>query len=71
MDQYADVLKLYRVFPRLFSVIFLYLLYDVVGWFMALPSPSTEQAGFAATTVATAAAWFRFYVEGGKSAGPS
>jgi len=68
MKVYADLLKQYRVFPRVFSLLFIYLLYDVVDWFMWLEVPSTEQAGFAATMVATAAAWFKFYVDGGKDA---
>jgi hypothetical protein len=32
---------------------------------MGLPSPGVEQAGFASTMVATAAAMFRFYVNSG------
>lgn len=66
MKQYADFLRQYRFFPRLFSLLFIYLLYDVADWFMLLEIPTTEQAGFSATVVATAAAWFKFYVEGGK-----
>ena len=66
MSEYADLLKRFRVFPRLFSLLFLYLLYDVADWFMDMNAPTTEQAGFAATMVATAAAYFKFYVDGGK-----
>lgn len=66
MKETADLLKQYRLFPRIFSLIFLYLLYDVADWFMQLQVPSTEQAGFAATMVATAAAWFKFYVDGAR-----
>ena len=63
----AEVVSAYRVFPRLFSVFYLYCNYQVIVWFMALPAPSMEQAGFAGTFAATAAAWFKFYVEGGKN----
>jgi len=66
MKETADLLQSYRVFPRIFSIIFLFLLYDVANWFMLLPSPSIEQAGFSSTMIATAAAWFKFYVDGGK-----
>ena len=66
MNQFADILSQYRVFPRLFSIAYLFLLFEASRWFMALPVPTTEQAGFVATMVATAAAWFKFYVDGGK-----
>jgi hypothetical protein len=55
----------YRVFPRLFSALFGYLLYICTVWFMALPTPTAEQAAFASTMVATAAAFFKFYVDSG------
>ena len=65
MAQYAaDMLAAYRVFPRLFSLMFIYLLYDVANWFMALGVPTTEQAGFAGVMIPTAAAWFKFYCDG-------
>lgn len=61
-----DSLKEYRVFPRLFGILFGYLLYQVSYWFIGLDAPSVEQAGFASTMVATSAAYFKFYVESGK-----
>jgi hypothetical protein len=51
----------------MFSIFYLYCNYSVIVWFMELPAPSMEQAGFASTFAATAAAWFKFYVEGGKN----
>lgn len=62
-----DSLRKYRVFPRLFGVLFGYLLYQVAFWFMGIQSPSVEQAGFASTMVATSAAYFKFYVESGNN----
>ena len=64
----ADWLSRYRAFPRIFSIVYLYLLYDVAGWYMLLQSPSTEQTGFAGIMIPTAAAWFKFYVDGGNHA---
>lgn len=55
----------WRVFPRLFSVLYGVLLWYVVDWYVTLPAPTTEQSGFAAAIVAGAAAWFKFYVESG------
>jgi len=57
----------WRVFPRAFSLLFAYLVFIVVQWFMHLPVPTTEQAAFASTIVASAAAWFKFYVESGNT----
>lgn len=61
----AAWLNAYRVFPRAFSLFYLYCTYSVTQWFVLLPDPSTEQAAFASAFVATAAAWFKFYVETG------
>lgn len=66
MKEFADTLSMYRVFPRLFSIAYLFLLFEASRWFMALQVPSMEQSAFVATMIATAAAWFKFYVEGGK-----
>lgn len=66
MNAFADVLSRYRIFPRLFSISYLFLLFEASRWFMALSAPTPEQSAFVATMVATAAAWFKFYVDGGK-----
>ena len=65
MSQYADWLAQFRVFPRLFSIFYLYGMHEVAAWFMALDAPSTEQAAFATGVITVAAAWFKFYVDGG------
>jgi len=66
MNEAADFLTRFRVFPRIFSVVYLYLLYDVADWYMVLDIPTTEQTGFAGIMIPTAAAWFKFYLETGK-----
>jgi len=66
MKEFADILSIYRAFPRLFSVFFMYLLDRVIVWYMELPAPPVEQSGFAAMVVGTGAAWFKVYVDGGK-----
>lgn len=62
----AAMLSEYRAFPRAFSVFYLYCGYEVSAWFMLLPDPSIAQSNYAMAFAATAAAWFKFYVEGGK-----
>jgi len=52
----------WRLFPRAFITMYLYLLYEVVTWFMALDAPSMEQAGLVSVIVGAGAAWFGLYV---------
>lgn len=52
----------WRVFPRLFIIIYLYLLVKVVLWFMGLPEPNMEQAGLVSVIVGAGTAWFGIYV---------
>ena len=41
---------------------YIYLLYDVVQWFMLLPEPNSPQAGLVSVLVGSGAAWFGLYV---------
>ena len=41
---------------------YIYLLFEVVTWFMALPTPGAEQAGLVSVIVGAGAAWFGLYV---------
>lgn len=52
----------WRVFPRAFITMYIYLLYKVVTWFMALEAPSMEQSGLVSIVVGAGAAWFGLYV---------
>ena len=52
----------WRLFPRAFITMYIYLLYDVTQWFMALPDPNTQQAGLVSVIVGAGAAWFGLYV---------
>lgn len=54
----------WRVFPRVFISMYLYLLYEVTMWFMAIPEPSPSQAGLVSVIVGVGAAWFGIYVNG-------
>ncbi len=59
----SDVLRQYRVFPRLFAIFYLVMTYDVVTWAMTVEPMSNAQAAFVASIVTGAAAYFKFYVE--------
>jgi len=63
----GDWIKKYRVFPRLFAVFYLYVMWQVVSWAMLLVEMSNAQAAFVASVVTAAAAFFKFYVETGNT----
>ena len=52
----------WRLFPRAFISMYIYLLYDVVQWFMLLPEQNSQQAGLVSVLVGSGAAWFGLYV---------
>jgi hypothetical protein len=41
---------------------YIYLLYSVVDWFMALSDPNLAQSGLVSVVVGAGAAWFGLYV---------
>ena len=59
----------WRLFPRAFISMYIYLLYRVVEWFMALPEPNMNQAGLVSVVVGAGAAWFGLYVNSVSSSG--
>ena len=62
----AQAVDSWRIFPRLFITTYIYLLYKVVIWYMALPSPTMEQPGLVSIVVGAGAAWFGLYTGSGK-----
>tara|TARA_B100000767_G_C19539133_1_gene439963 strand:- start:376 stop:669 length:294 start_codon:yes stop_codon:yes gene_type:complete len=57
----AKAVDAWRIFPRLFLSVYIYLLYKVTIWFMNLPLPSFEQSGLVSIVVGAGAAWFGLY----------
>ena len=51
----------WRIFPRAFLGVYIFLLYYSVMWFMALESPTLEQSGLISIVVGAGAAWFGLY----------
>ena len=41
----ARAVDSWRIFPRIFITTYIYLLYKVVIWYMAIPTPTMEQSG--------------------------
>lgn len=65
--EFADVLDAYRIFPRAFIGVYLYLLIQTVQWFMSVPEPNASQAGLISVVVGAGAAWFGLYTSTGSA----
>lgn len=63
--QIADLLNKLRIFPRAFIGAYIYLLIEVVMWFMGLETPTATQASLVSVLVGAGAAWFGLYVNSG------
>ena len=57
----AQAVDSWRIFPRAFLSVYMYLLYYTTFWFMALETPSFEQSGLISIVVGAGAAWFGLY----------
>ena len=57
----ARAVDAWRIFPRMFLTVYIFLLYKVTIWFMNLPTPSLEQSGLVSIVVGAGAAWFGLY----------
>jgi len=72
-NPYANLIHLakavdsWRIFPRIFITVYIYLLYSVVVWYMNIPTPTMEQSGLVSIVVGAGAAWFGLYT--GSSSG--
>jgi hypothetical protein len=58
---FSNMIDAWRIFPRLFLSVYIYLLYYCTIWFMELPEPSLEQSGLISIVVHAGAAWFGLY----------
>ena len=57
----SNMIDSWRIFPRMFLSVYIFLLYYATMWFMALPDPSLEQSGLISVIVGACAAWFGLY----------
>ena len=57
----AQAVDSWRIFPRAFLSVYIFLLYYSTMWFMALESPTFEQSGLISIIVGAGAAWFGLY----------
>ena len=57
----SNMVDAWRIFPRAFLSIYMFLLYYCTIWFMDLPEPTLEQSGLVSILVGAGAAWFGLY----------
>ena len=57
----AQAVDSWRIFPRVFLSVYIFLLYYSTMWFMDLETPSLEQSGLISIIVGAGAAWFGLY----------
>jgi hypothetical protein len=62
----AYAIDQWRIFPRIFISTYIFLLYKVVMWYMALEAPTMEQSGLVSVVVGAGAAWFGLYTGSSK-----
>ena len=58
----AQAVDSWRIWPRAFLSVYIFLIYFVVMWFIDLPAPTMEQSGLISILVGAGAAWFGLYV---------
>ena len=58
----AKIIDSWRIFPRIFIGVYMYLLYESTTWFMSLENPTTDQFGLVSVVIGAGAAWFGLYV---------
>lgn len=69
LREVTDFIDALRIFPRVFITVYIYMFYEVVHWFMALPDPNIAQSGLVSVVVGAGAAWFGLYVHSGGDKG--
>ena len=65
----AQAVDSWRIIPRAFLAVYMYLLYFTTFWFMDLADHTFEQSGLISIVVSAGAAWFGLYTNSSKSKG--
>ena len=58
----AKAVDAWRIWPRAFLSVYIFLIFFVGMWFLDLPDPTMEQSGLISILVGAGAAWFGLYV---------
>ena len=62
----AEAVDSWRIIPRAFLSVYMYLLYYTTFWFMGLEDPTMQQSGLISVVVGAGAAWFGLYTNSSK-----
>ena len=65
----AQAIDSWRIIPRAFLSVYMYLLYYTTFWFIELNDPTMQQSGLISLVVGAGAAWFGLYTNSSKSKG--
>jgi hypothetical protein len=65
----AQAVDSWRIIPRAFLSVYMFLLYYTTFWFMGLADPTMQQSGLISVVVGAGAAWFGLYTNSSKSKG--
>ncbi len=57
----SNMIDAWRIIPRAFLSVYIFLLYYCTMWFMDLQDPTFEQSGLISIVVGAGAAWFGLY----------
>tara|TARA_R110002153_G_scaffold61797_2_gene166582 strand:+ start:75 stop:473 length:399 start_codon:yes stop_codon:yes gene_type:complete len=57
----AQAVDSWRIFPRIFVCVYIYLMYESVIWFMNLPEPNLEQSALVSVVVGAMGVVFGVY----------
>ena len=57
----AKAVDSWRIFPRIFVIVYIYLMYESVIWFMNLPEPNLEQSALVSVVVGAMGVVFGVY----------
>ena len=57
----SNMVDAWRIFPRSFLSVYMFLLYYCTIWFLDLPERTLEQSGLVSIIVGAGAAWFGLY----------
>jgi hypothetical protein len=63
--KFGHFLNHLRIIPRVALAFYMYVFWQMVQWFLALPDPTTQQAAFVSTIVGASAAFFGLYTRSG------
>jgi|TARA_Y100000015_G_scaffold37044_1_gene38703 hypothetical protein len=57
----AKAIDAWRIFPRIFVIVYIYLMYESVIWFMGIPDPNLEQSALVSVVVGAMGVVFGIY----------